>query len=310
MKPNTTVILDPQPKTISTTLAWIILIGLAMIWGSSFILVKRGLEAFSPLQVAAIRTTVGFLVLSIYAVWVIQKVPRQKLVFLFLSGMMGVFIPAFLFSFAQTKLSSSLAGILNALTPLFTLLIGIVFYQQKGNSAKYWGVFLGLIGSVGLSLVSAKSGSLGFNSYIFLVVIATILYGTNVNLVKHYLNDIKPIYVSTLSLFCIGPLALLTFWQTDVITTLQTQKGSGQSFMYLVLLGTFSTAIATIFFNYLLQVSSAVFASSVTYLIPIVAIIWGFLDKESLHWSHLLCFGFILLGVWLVNKPSKNLIEK
>lgn len=306
MKSNATIVINTEPRTISGTLAWIILIGLAIIWGSSFILVKRGLEAFSPLQVAAIRTTVGFSVLSIYALWVIQKVPRRKFIFLFLSGMMGIFIPAFLFSFAQTKLSSSLAGILNALTPLFTLLIGIAFYQQKGSQAKYWGVFLGLIGSVGLSLLSAKAGTLGFNSYIFLVVTATVLYGINVNLVKHYLSDVKPIYVSTLSLFYIGPLALITFWQTDVITTLQTQKGSGQALMYLILLGTFSTVIATIFFNYLLQVSSAVFASSVTYLIPIVAIIWGFLDKENLHWSHLLCFGIILLGVWLVNKPVKK----
>jgi drug/metabolite transporter (DMT)-like permease len=292
----------PQPTQANLlTISWLILLFLALIWGSSFILVKKGLLAFSPMQVASIRTTAGFLALLVLALPNLRQVPREKWIYLWLSGMLGVFIPAFLFAYAQTSLSSSLAGIFNALTPLFTLLFGIMFFQQKGSKYKFLGVFLGLLGSIGLSFLSSKQGVGQFNTSVLLIVLATMMYGMNVNLVKKQLSQLKPLQVSAMSLFALGPFALLGFWFTDVLGTLNTHLAAWEAFGYLLMLGVFSTAIATVFFNYLLQISSAVFASSVTYLIPIVAIVWGVWDGEQLLWVHLICFLSILGGIGLVN---------
>jgi drug/metabolite transporter (DMT)-like permease len=291
----------PANKSNLLTISWLLLIFLSLIWGSSFILVKKGLVAFSPMQVASIRTTAGFLALLFLALPHLRQIPREKWAYLWLSGMLGVFIPAFLFAYAQTSISSSLAGVFNALTPLFTLLFGIAFFHQKGSKYKFLGVFLGLLGSVGLSFLSSKQGMGQFNISVLLIVLATMLYGMNVNLVKKHLNQLKPLQVSAMSLFVIGPFALLGFWLTNVVDTLNTHSGAWEALGYLVMLGVFSTAIATVFFNYLLQISSAVFASSVTYLIPIVAIGWGVWDGEQLLWAHFICFLGILGGIGLVN---------
>ncbi|MCU0447580.1 MAG: DMT family transporter [Microscillaceae bacterium] len=296
--------LEPQTaKQASKTLtiSWLLLIFLALIWGSSFILVKKGLLAFSPMQVASIRTTAGFLALLGLAIPHLRQIPRDKWVYLWLSGMLGVFLPAFLFAYAQTSLSSSLAGVFNALTPLFTLVAGVLFFQQKSSKYKLLGVILGLLGSVGLSFLSSKQGMGQFNASVLLIVLATMMYGVNVNLVKKHLQGLKPLQVSAMSLVAIAPFALLGFWFTDVIGTLGQDSAAWVSLGYLVMLGVFSTAIATVFFNYLLQIATPVFASSVTYLIPIVAIMWGVLDGEQLLAAHFICFLGILGGIGLVN---------
>lgn len=283
-------------------LAWLILCLLALIWGSSFILVKKGLLVFSPLQVAAIRVSTGFLCLLVFALPNMHKIPSEKWKYIFISGFTGIFIPAFMFAFAQIGLDSSLTAVLNSLTPLFTVLFGVALFNQQTKSTQWLGILIALVGTVGLVLLSSKNGKVGFNFYAIFVLVSTITYGFNVNLTKTYLQGIPPLHLTAVSLLSIGPFALFAVWFTDVIGTVQNVKGSGQALSYLMLLGASATAFAMILFNRLLQIAQPVMASSVTYLIPVVAIVWGILDGEVLRVSHFICIAIVLLGVWWVNK--------
>lgn len=283
-------------------LSWLILVALALIWGSSFILVKKGLQAFSPPQVASIRVFVAFLSLAPLALFSWRYVPLSKLGYLFLSGFLGIFFPAFLFAFAQSKISSLMAGILNSLTPLFALLVGVLFFGQQGSLTRYAGVVVGFLGTVALILVNRGGGQIAVNAYALLIVLAALMYGINVNLVKKYLSLLPPLHVSTLSLFLVGPFALISLMNLKVVHTYQHTPGSKTSLFFLILLGLFSTGLGTVLFNRLLQLTSALFASSVTYLIPVVAVTWGILDGEPLTWAHILSMMLIIAGVWMVNR--------
>ena len=282
-------------------LAWGLLILLALIWGSSFIIIKKGLEIFSPAQVASIRVSSGYLILLVFAARNFRSIQTKKWKYLFISGFTGIFIPAFFFAFAQIGLSSSLTAVLNTLTPLFTLIIGVLFFNQKTTFFKVLGVIIALFGAVGLILLSSKTGKLAFNYYALFVIGSTIFYGFNVNLTKNYLNDIKALHLTSFSLFLIGPLAIIALLANNTPQTVLTVPNAETVLGYLIFLGITSTALAMILFNKLLQISSPIFASSVTYLIPIVAILWGIWDGEQLKLIHFACIGVILSGVWMVN---------
>jgi drug/metabolite transporter (DMT)-like permease len=194
---------------------------------------------------------------------------------------------------------------LNALTPLFTLLIGILFFAQRTTWGKGLGFFLGLLGSIGITLISSPSGKLEFNSYTLLVLTASLFYGINGNMTKHYLAGIKPLALTSLSLTLVAPFALGVLLLSDIQTNYQQHDNSFWALLSLIALGMSSTAIAMILFNYLIQMTSAVFASSVTYLIPLVAIGWGLWDGEMLTWLHLACMATIVGGVYLANRQAK-----
>ncbi len=286
--------------------AWILLIFLSLIWGSSFILVKKGLTAFTPMQVASIRVTAAFFTLALVAIPKLKKIPRDKWKFVIYSGISGSFIPAFLFAYAQTRLDSALTGVLNALTPLFTLVFGYALFQQEVTRLKIYGIFIGLLGSIGLILSTSQGGMFQINPYALLVIGATILYGLNVNVVKVYLSELRPIVVSTSSIFIIGPLAITSFFATNSLDPILHDPDAWLPFIYLVLLGMFSTAIALVFFYRLIQFTSAIFASSVTYLIPVVAIVWGVADGEVLSINQILFISLILVGVYLINYRKRE----
>lgn len=282
-------------------LAWVILIFLASVWGSSFILIKKGLQAFSPLQVASIRVTSAAIVMIVIVTFSYKIFSLEKWKELTLSGLLGIFVPAFLFAFAQTHLESAITGTLNALTPLFTLIIGVLFFKQQTTWLKNIGVLIGFIGAVSLILLSSKNNHLDINIYALLVILATVMYGTNINFVKIYLSDIKPLQISVVSVLLLTPWAFSGVLLSDVSTSYQEQEGSFWALMAILTLGIVSTGIATIFFNKLIQISSAIFTSSVTYFIPIIAVIWGVVDGEQLYFMHYLSMGIIIVGVWLVN---------
>ncbi|MEO1652427.1 MAG: DMT family transporter, partial [Bacteroidota bacterium] len=295
----------PGPHSSSSKphlLAWTILFLLALVWGSSFILIKKGLLVFSPLQTAALRVGSGILILFFIALPYLRRVPSHKWKYLIISGHLGVLIPAFLFAQAQTGLDSSLAGILNSLTPLFTLLIGNFFFQSRLRLFQVLGVGIGLVGSVGLVLVNSPQGGVSLNHHALLVLLATILYGMNVNLVKKYLSDLPPLMITSISLFTTAPLTLGLLLNLDILATYKSQTGAGEALAYISILGVFSTGIAAIFFNHLIQISNAIFASSVTYLIPFIALLWGVLDGESLSFQIIFALSLVIAGVWLVNR--------
>ncbi len=277
---------------------WLLLVGLAFIWGASFILMKRGLEAFSNMHVAALRIFISFLFFLPLIIVSFRKLTRGNLKSLILVGLIGNFIPAFLFTTAQTQISSSLAGILNSLTPIFTLIVGYFIYKSEVKFVQIIGLILGLIGAVGLINNGTDIGNQN-TWYAILPVIATLCYGFNVNEVKYKLKDLDSVSIASLSFLFIGPVAgfYLIFNGFVFSPELPYQL---ESLGYITLLALFSSVLAVIGINILLKYTSAVFASSVTYIIPVFAVFWGVLDGEAFHLFQIAWIGLILLGVYLV----------
>jgi len=285
---------------------WGILIALALIWGSSFILMKRGMEVYSSGQVAALRIFIAFVFLSPLLFKHIKK-PLLKHWKAFLGmGILGNFIPAFLFTKAETGISSSLTGILNSLTPLFTLLLGVALFKIQTRWINVLGIIIGFIGAIGLLMVGNNEQV--NNNFLFgvYVVLATICYAFSVHIIKKYLGEINSVTATVWAMLFIGPLAgIYLFGSTDFIYRLNTHPQALESLGYTSILAIFGTAISVIIFNMLIRNTNALFASSVTYLIPIVAMAWGVLDGEHVEFLHFAWISLILFGVYLVNKKEK-----
>ena len=293
-------------KFSANAIDWLLLLLLSLVWGFSFFFMKRGLESFSAYQVGSIRIFMAFVAFLPMAFIGRYKVPRSKLPYVALMGLCGSTIPPFLFATAQTKIDSGVAGILNSLTPVFVLLLGIIFFGVHLRKSHVWGVLLGLVGAT-LIIILRYDGSFEVNYlYALLVVLATFLYGVNANLIKLHGQNIHPLNLAVCSFLFIGPFAGIHLFSTDFVSVLQTDPTAWTNFGYLVLLAVFGTAYSLVVFNLLTQRTSALFAAMVTYLIPIVAIVLGFLDGEKLGWPHLLGMSFILSGVYLTGKNRKS----
>jgi len=283
-------------------IAWILLFVLAFIWGSSFILIKKGLEGLSPDEVGSLRIVAASVFMFPAALIRIRKVAKDKLIYLMGAGFLGSLIPAFLFAIAQTQLESAITGALNGLVPIFTIIMALFVFKQKQEPKVYLGVTIGFIGTV--ILVTAKGGSFtGINSYALLVILATLCYASNLNLIKAKLDKIHPISVTSISLSMVGPIAIIyLFGFTDFLQTLTTVGKAPLSALYISLLGVFGTAIALIIFNKVLQMTDPLFASSVTYIIPVVAIIWGLIDGEQIFLIQYVGMGAVGIGVYIANR--------
>lgn len=283
--------------------AIVLLIVLTLIWGTSFILIKLGLKVFAPNEVGALRVTAAGLFLLPAALVRIKELTKDHYWKLFLSGMMGIFIPAFLFATAQTRMDSSVAGMLNTLTPIFTLIVGSVIFKIKFRTLAVIGIMLGFVGAIVL-MFARSGGELGsINVFALLIVIACIFYASNLNFIKYKITDLNALTITSTSVLLISPLAivyLLAF--TDFTTKLNTVDGAWKACGFVVLLGVMSTAIATFLFNRLVKISTPLFASSVTYLMPIVAVGWGLLDGESLGLGHFIGMAAVIAGVYLANR--------
>ena len=279
---------------------WIVLLVLSLIWGSSFILMKKGLETFTSNQVAAFRIFISYLAFLPIAVKHFNKIKKENIVSLLIVGFIGNAIPAMLFAKAQTRIDSSLAGMLNSLTPMFTLFVGLLFYKSRILLINIAGILLGLIGAIGL-VNNGQNILAGYNSYAIFIVIATIFYGITVNEIKFKLTDISGISIAALSFFFIGPVAGMYLIFTDFSGAIN----SGlflQGLGYISILAIFSSFLAVMLFNTLIKYTSAIFGASVTYIIPLIAIMWGVVDGEPFTINHLLWIAVILVGIYLVNK--------
>lgn len=266
---------------------------------------KRGLEHFSNMEVAAFRMFIAFLTLLPIAIKNIVKIPKKYFPFLAISGIVGSGIPAYLFATAQTKIDSSIAGILNAFVPTFTLLFGFFIFKIKITSLQVVGVIVGFIGVFGLLWFNSEKSTNFDLMYAGLVILATICYALNVNVINKYLKSLNGLQVSSMAFLFLSPVCLFFLWHTDFVFHIS--KESADALIYLVILGSLGTAIALVIFNELLRNSGPVFASSVTYLIPSVAVFWGVFDGELINFWDLLSMLFILIGVALVNKKKKLL---
>lgn len=264
---------------------------------------KRGLESFPAGQVAAFRISIAGIILLPLALMKWRETNLRHQPKLFLSGMMGVFIPAFLFVKAQEHIASSVAGILNTLSPLWTMIMGAWVYRQIFKRAAVSGIFLGLIGTVILMWSRAGSGTLGFNAYGLLIVLACSFYGFNLNFVKFNIADLRPLTITSISVVLTMPLAVIyLFGFTDFVHIAQTQPGAYRSMGYIMILALMSTAVAGYLFNKLVKLTTPLFASTVTYIMPVVSVMWGVLDGEKLYLMHYVGMAAILGGVYLANK--------
>jgi drug/metabolite transporter (DMT)-like permease len=276
-----------------------------LIWGSSYILMKRGLESFSAMQVGALRISLAFLFLLPFAVKRIKKVKKEQIKFFILAGLLGSGIPAYLFAEAQTGIDSQIAGILNSVAPLFTLLVGLLFFGFKAKWYNVTGVFIGLAGAIGLlsaDLSSSFNSNLSFGIY---VILATILYATNINIVKKFLKDTDSITITCISFVFIGvPSLIYLFAGTDFVMRFSVTSGAVRSFGFITILAFVGTALTGFLYNYLIKISSILFVASVTYIIPIVAIFWGMNDGEPFYIGYILWIVIIFIGVFMVNKES------
>ncbi len=299
-------------KENKTAISWILLLFLAICWGFSFILVKKVVVHFSAIELGAGRIFIASLALLPWAIKYYKQFPRDNFKSLALSGLLGYLIPAIIFGFVGSRLNSSLSGTLNSTTPLFVLVIGALFFGgKKIVNFQIFGLLIAFIGSLMLILSGGGGNNhLNFNNpYVIIVVLATIMYGFNANIIGKHLSDVKPIIISAYSLLFVGIISFFCLLFTDFFSKIFLPENF-ELLLYFLILGAINSGLAAVLFNYILQISSPVFASSVTYLIPVVATFAGLFDGEKIGIWYYLGMAFILVGIYLLNKKAKIAVIK
>jgi drug/metabolite transporter (DMT)-like permease len=257
---------------------------------------KLGLKFFSPWQVATIRLVSAFIILIGFAVADLRKIPISRMGYVILSALLVMFIPAYLFCYAETGISSAVAGILNALTPFFTLVFGVLFFRQPILRMQVGGLIIGFIGILFLTLFNAK-GELVFNHFAVFVIAASICYGLNIQIIKTYLSDVNPFHLTTASVSIAGFFSLLYVLFSGGFQILPVTDQNRVPLIASVTLGIVGTAMAQLLFNMVIKRSSAIFASSIIYALPIVAVFWGVFDNESIMLWHYIGMICIVAGI-------------
>lgn len=289
---------------------WALLVTLALIWGSSFILMKRGLfhggrPVLDPWQMASARLAIAWLALS-PLLFRHAALLKEHWLPLLGTGVLGNGIPAFLFAGAQTHIDSALSGMLNSLTPLFTLLAGAAFFGNRLRAIHLMGILLGLVGAAGLILLKSDDGMPAWSWYAVLPILGTVCYGFSGNIVKRYLHGLPAAATACLALSFVGPVGLFGAWGSGLPSTLHTDPQGWHSLGFVAVLAVMSSAISLVLWNALLKRTTAVWASSVTYLMPVVAIGWGLMDGEMLSAGQLAMILVVLSAVWLVSRAERT----
>lgn len=285
---------------------WLYLFLLSVIWGSSYILIKRGLIGLTPIQLGSVRIVFSTIFLLIMGYKSLKGLSKNEWKWLAITGFLGTFFPSFFFAFAQQYIDSAVAAIMNSLTPIFTLLVGVAFFATKILTRQYAGVLLGFIGSVGLIWGGSQITENQPTGYVLLIIIASMCYAINIYFLKHKLTNVSPMAMTLGNFIAILPPALILLVLSDFfsIQIMQSEEVI-TSLGFIALLAFFGTAIAKVMFNRFVKMASAVFVSSVTYTLPIVALFWGTLDGERISNFQLLATAIILIGVSLAHRPKK-----
>jgi drug/metabolite transporter (DMT)-like permease len=282
---------------------WLLFLLLSLVWGSSFILMKTSAEHLNGLQIGSVRIFAAGISFLPFAVIYVSRIPLRKMGIVILTGLLGNFFPALLFASAiKENGESSLASILNSLTPLFVIVIGVLFYKAKVARTKMAGVLTGFAGLVMLSLLRGPVSA--NDNGVLLILIATIFYGINVNLVSQYLKGIDGLKIASVSLAIMAIPSAAIMWQQNVFSIARYDEEARWSIAVACLLGIVGSAIATAVYYILIQRAGGLFASLVTYAIPIVAMIWGLLANETITAVEIGCLGIILGGVYLANRSK------
>ena len=290
---------------IEKKLKWIFLVLLSIIWGSSFILIKKGLIGLSAYQLGSLRIIFTAIFLFLIGFKSFKKIKIIHYKPIIISSVLGTFIPVYMFALAETEIDSSIASILNSLTPLNTLIFGFFFFKMLFNRNQLFGVIIGLLGTLLLILSGAIYNPDQNYWFSIFVIIASVCYAFNVSIIKKYLQDLNAmsIAVGNFTVIIIPALIVLSFtgfFEAEFVSSSVVRE----SMYYLVLLAIFGTGIAKVMFNRLVQISTPIFSSSVTYTIPIVALVWGVFDGEKLNYLQIIATVIILLGVFLSNRKN------
>lgn len=286
--------------------SWLVLILLSMIWGSSFILIKKSLIAFNPIEVGALRVCLTFLAFFPVIIYHRKKIDWTLWKKFLAVGIIGSALPSLLFAIAQTKVSSSIAGVLNSITPVFTLIIGIAMFGAKAKKEQIIGVFFGFVGAMLLLLGDKSTGTSSNLLYGFLVILATICYAFNVNAIKAWFTNTSPTIISAVSFSLLGPIAAVYLLTNDFIPHLTQHEYGWYSFAASTFLALIGTALSTILFFKLIQDTNTLFASSVAFAIPIVAVMWGLYDGESFFVVQLFGMFAVLIGIYLIREKKSK----
>ena len=292
------------PKKASPLKAYSILIFLSLVWGSSFILIKKALIAFDPVEVACLRISISAIAFTPFLLWQLKNVDWSRWKFFLLVGLTGSGIPAFMYATAQTEISSTMSGVLNSLTPIFTLIVSILVYKNPFNLSKVQGVILGFVGAAMLFILGDSGDGSNNQWYGLFVVIGTFCYGFSSNIVQHNLTGIRSLIISAVSFCMIGPPAIAYLLTTDILTDITTHEYGYQSLAAIAFLSLAGTVMASVLFYYLVQVTDAVFGSTVAFIMPLVAIVWGIFDGEIFLMTDLIGMMLILGGVYLIKRKK------
>lgn len=294
------------------TLSWFLLILLACIWGSSFILMKKGMFAedgtaiFSSEQVGSLRMLIAALALLPISLTKLKILNWKNVIPLAIVGFCGNFFPAFLFTYAETGISSGLAGMLNSFTPIFTILIGLLFFRTKLTNKQIIGTFIGTLGIIALVLAGKNASLKGDWEHVLAVVLATFLYAISLTTIKNKLSNFSSFEITSLAFFILFPFSIGGFFLTDTLHTFHSNPLAYQGILYIIILSIVGTALAVVLFNRIIAFSSALFASSVTYFIPIVAVFIGFAFGETLNAWQICSMLVVLTGVIIANVSLKK----
>ena len=283
---------------------WGTLVILSLIWGSSYILIKKGLTGLTPIQLGSLRVIVTTIIIAPIGYQKIKHIPRQKMKWVALSAFVGSFFPAYLFAFAETEISSSITAVMVSLTPLFTLLISVFVFGEELLKKQVFGVLIGFTGII--VLINNELFASSFNIlYIMFIVLAAFCYAINANVLKYKLSNIPALGIVFMSfLFMFIPAFIILCFSNFPFSDFASDPLIIESIIYIVILALFGTAIAKVLYIKLLAISTPVFSVSTTYLMPVVAIFWGLLDGEEFKLTQFTGTAIILLGVYLVTKKK------
>ena len=285
---------------------WGTLVILSLIWGSSYILIKKGLTGLTPIQLGSLRVIVTTIIIAPIGYQKIKHIPRQKMKWVALSAFVGSFFPAYLFAFAETEISSSITAVMVSLTPLFTLLISVFVFGEELLKKQVFGVLIGFTGII--VLINNELFSSSFNIlYIMFIVLAAFCYAINANVLKYKLPNIPALGIVFMSfLFMFIPAFIILCFSDFPFSDFPSDPLIIESIIYIIILALFGTAIAKVLYIKLLAISTPVFSVSTTYLMPVVAIFWGLLDGEEFKLTQFTGTAIILLGVYLVTKKKAS----
>ena len=280
-------------------LSWGVLLLLSLVWGSSYILIKKSLVAFTPLQIGCLRLSISAIAFLPIFLWHFKEIEWSKLKYLIIVGICGSGLPAVLFPLAQTEISSSVAGTLSSLTPLFTLVVGALFFKAASAWSKLPGILVGLMGAIFLIAFGQEVGIKGNLWYGCFILIGCVCYAVSTNIVKEHLQYMSSFKISAIAFFIVGIPCLGYLLTTDIVEIIQTHEYGWRSLGTVTVLALGGTLMATVLFFKLVQLTNPLFASLVSYLIPMIAMLLGAFDGESITIVHFIGMSLILVGVYL-----------